>query len=438
MTIHVLGTLLIRIYDFSKLYVDTSNRLRHARYFITLVSTKKRKSIQNKLQTQKHCNHFVNPQHRFHVSRRFSTELEQHIDETNKKLASFRGTGRIGEAVAFFTKVQSLKQVNSFSYDIVFGLFSEIKDLKEEHMEYVIDIYRDKRDRKVPSSKFTYEKILKICFKYGRYQLGAAFLEEMRKEKVPRDQMFYNLILKEVAKLQDLTAIQYIRNFMKKDEISMNVKTYSSILQAYYHLRDERSFNKTLQEMLAQGISPDIYIFVQIISFYGNILKSREMVNWFEKLKETIEPNVEVYNALIDGLLHCSDRITPSKYLEDMKKAGIEPNIRTYNTLINGFSRDKEKMLSIIDEMNKRQMSFDKHTYMLVVTFLADHDQFGKAEQFIDKMESQQIFSTDPYNSLLFRLGKVGKYQVSVSFAFSLLGYGTNSSKNEIQGNCTQ
>ncbi|KAL5753438.1 hypothetical protein ACOSQ2_023945 [Xanthoceras sorbifolium] len=135
---------------------------------------------------------------------------------------------------------------------------------------------------------------------------------------------------------------------------------------------------------------------------YGYV---RVAVEFFNKNKNEIRPNVKMYTSLIYGWCKINRIDMAERFLGDMVERGIEPNVVTYNVLLNGvcrraslhpdqrFERTIRSAEKVFDEMRLRGIEPDVTSFSIV---LHVYSRAHKPQLSLDKLKSMKEKGISP------------------------------------------
>ncbi|TXG60410.1 hypothetical protein EZV62_014983 [Acer yangbiense] len=135
---------------------------------------------------------------------------------------------------------------------------------------------------------------------------------------------------------------------------------------------------------------------------YGYV---RVAVEFFNKNKHEIKPNVKMYTSLIYGWCKINRIDMAERFLGDMVERGIEPNVVTYNVLLNGvcrkaslhpdvrFERTIRNAEKVFDEMRMRGIEPDVTSFSIV---LHVYSRAHKPQLSLDKLNAMKENGISP------------------------------------------
>ncbi|KAK2656173.1 hypothetical protein Ddye_009225 [Dipteronia dyeriana] len=128
-------------------------------------------------------------------------------------------------------------------------------------------------------------------------------------------------------------------------------------------------------------------------------------VEFFNKNKHEIRPNVKMYTSLMYGWCKINRIDMAERFLGDMVERGIEPNVVTYNVLLNGvcrraslhpderFERTIRNAEKVFDEMRMRGIEPDVTSFSIV---LHVYSRAHKPQLSLDKLSAMKEKGISP------------------------------------------
>lgn len=162
-----------------------------------------------------------------------------------------------------------------------------------------------------------------------------------------------NVLLRSLCQRSHLGAANRVLRSMK-EKIPFNATTHNIIMSGWSKLGRVGEIKKVLEEMTADGFTPDCLTFSYLIEGFGRAGQIDEAVEIFNNMKEKgCRVDLSVYNAMITNFAAVRDFDSCMKYYKSMLNEGCDPNSDIYTSLISAFlkARKVADALEMFDEM---------------------------------------------------------------------------------------
>ena len=187
-----------------------------------------------------------------------------------------------------------------------------------------------------PSSQ-TYNEIIKAYADRGDYEKARAVIDQMWEEGIPRDVFSWNAILRaSLASSPDKLATEKILDEMWEDGVDPIASSYNMIIESYAAESNIVECQRLLKLMLEYGIKPNTKSFLPIVQVFAGVDPEKAYQIIKDMQRQNIEPDVEMYNLLIDAWAQKGSVKRASQIVAEMKREGIFPNEWTLSSLVRG------------------------------------------------------------------------------------------------------
>ncbi|KAF3329323.1 pentatricopeptide repeat-containing protein [Carex littledalei] len=199
-----------------------------------------------------------------------------------------------------------------------------------------------------------------------------------------------------------------------KSQFSITNQTYTILISGWARARDSKRALKLFDEMLQQGLVPDLPCYNAIISA---LCRDGELGPAHERLKEMrqvheLEPNAATYSFFLRAATEMKDLNSSIKVLDRMKRNGLTPNVFTYNTVIKLLCQLEkiDEAYELLDEMLLSGVKPDVWSYNTILTVHCRLKECNKALRLIRRMDNESCLPDNhTYNMLLKMLLDVGR-----------------------------
>ncbi|CAL4925217.1 unnamed protein product [Urochloa decumbens] len=179
-----------------------------------------------------------------------------------------------------------------------------------------------------------------------------------------------------------------------------------------------------LSVLLENGYCKNARDYHLVISFLGKAGKVREAYDVLKEVKrKRLEPDVSLYNALMEALCR-NDLLRPAKKLwDEMFTSGCIPNLQTYNILITKFTEmgEIEEVQQLFDHMFQKGVAPDVATYTSFITMLCQENKYEQALEIFKKSLAQDAeVASSVLSMFILALCKQGNFKVALNVMCSV------------------
>lgn len=198
-----------------------------------------------------------------------------------------------------------------------------------------------------------------------------------------------------------------------KGKIPFNGATYNIVMNGWSRIGRISEMERLLDEMVADGISPDSLTFTHLIEGFGRAGQIDKAIEIFENMKQKgCMPDTSSYNAMVSNFISVGDFDEAMKYYKSMLTTNCEPDLDTYTRLITGFlkARKVADALEMFDEMLVRGVYPPAGTVTSYIKTLCSYGPPHAAMMVHRKAKAVGCgLSSSAYKLLLMRLSRFGK-----------------------------
>lgn len=168
---------------------------------------------------------------------------------------------------------------------------------------------------------------------------------------------------------------------------------YGALIQYVKDTTDDTSGAVQLfEESQTRGVTPNIYLYNNIISKLAKARKAEYALELFQRMKNSgLVPSSITYGALIAACARVADHVSAENLFTEMtQQRNFKPRIPPYNTMMQLYTSTKpnrERVLHYYSALLKAGVAPTAHTYKLLI------DAYGTIEP-LDLDAMQKVFRT--------------------------------------------
>ncbi|WOH13874.1 hypothetical protein DCAR_0933387 [Daucus carota subsp. sativus] len=149
--------------------------------------------------------------------------------------------------------------------------------------------------------------------------------------------------------------------------IPVDIVTFNTAIHSCCHLNTLDYAFSLLAGIIKSGWVPAVFTYNTLIQGLLSQDRPLEAGDLFKKLIrfQEIQPNVVMYNTIIDGLCKTSNTSMALKLSRKMENIGCRPNTVTYTSIIDSLCKEGrvDHALDLVSEMTHKGISPDVITY---------------------------------------------------------------------------
>jgi pentatricopeptide repeat protein len=143
---------------------------------------------------------------------------------------------------------------------------------------------------------------------------------------------------------------------MKEDGIKPDVYTYNSMIKAFS--RDLVKVEKLYLKMIEKRIDPNVVIYNTMIDVYAKNGKLEKAIKVFASMKKDgIIPTVVTYNSMIDAYSKSGQIDNAIEVFASMKKDGVKPDDSSFSALLDCYAKSGKHLDDIMYILKKMKGS---------------------------------------------------------------------------------
>ncbi len=318
----------------------------------------------------------------------------------NTLIDAFAEGGRIEKSWELYNEMKT----NNLKPDL-YTYATLIKALKslpysEENFNQVNEIFELVKSKSIEGLKaddFLYNSMLDTCLKYGKIELMEKLFTEMKNEGILPSVVTYSILIKAYGNSFNLENSLHYFNELRSNRIKPNDIIYGCILNCCVKCSKPELMTEMFEDMKREGILPNLYIYTTMIKGYNKMKQYNLGFKVFEKMKEDnfVQPNIVIYNAIIDNCVESKDYDKMFEIYTHLKNndSSVQPNIITYSTLIKGFckSGNMKKAQDIYTFLIENKIKLDDVVFNTLCDGYAKLKDVENALRVLDEMKNAGI-----------------------------------------------
>ncbi|XP_015274433.1 PREDICTED: pentatricopeptide repeat-containing protein 1, mitochondrial [Gekko japonicus] len=206
----------------------------------------------------------------------------------------------------------------------------------------------------------------------------SSLLAVMEEHKVKPDLTFFNTLVRKKSKLADLEGAKSLLPILVKKGLSPNLHTFCNLAIACHKKEDgvQLLSDMKVKEAVAFGSEWCVVDSVMLASFLPILVK------------KGLSPNLHTFCNLA---IACHKKEDGVQLLSDMKRSGINPNINIYGALIQAAVKklDYAYLIAILRDMSDTQTAPNEYVLQLLefaAQYPPDYDQYKKRDPYLEKI----------------------------------------------------
>ncbi|KAL3634490.1 hypothetical protein CASFOL_021544 [Castilleja foliolosa] len=262
--------------------------------------------------------------------------------------------------------------------------------------------------------------LLDSLVKQGSVEHAERAYVKLKEHILPIKQTF-NVLVHGWCKIRQIDKAKKTVDEMKAHGLSPDVVTYTSFIEAYCREKDFRKANSTLEEMEKDGITPGVVVYTIMMNAYAKAKEINKSIELYEQMKKNnCSPDASFYNVLASALSRAGRLKDADDVFEDMSRQGVAPDVSSYNTLIfiAAHHLEEEKALGLLMKMEEnKNCKPNIDTYAPLLKMCCRLKRMKVLSFLLSHMFANDV-SLDPgtYSLLISRLSKGGNVVRACSF----------------------
>ncbi|KAG1326297.1 pentatricopeptide repeat-containing protein, mitochondrial-like [Cocos nucifera] len=315
------------------------------------------------------------------------------IDETKRLLEEMEADGLVPDG---------------FTYNILFDGHSRCGN-----MEPSLALFDESMKKGVQMEAYTCSILLDGLCKDGKVSKAEEILEKLTEKGLVPTSVIYTTIVDGYCQVGDLEGAFSALRQMESLWLKSDFITYSSLINGLCKLGRMAEAEKMVKEMVEKGVFPTVGIYLSLMPM-DKLADLKEAL--FQDLAAgDIQPNLQVYNMLIDANGRVGNFQRVSELIGDMKRKGISlikglccegflseaedlalqlreeglsPDVITYGTLISAYCKvsNMKKAIEIYEKMVKLGLKPTLATYHELISHLGNDGRMYELDSLYQKM----------------------------------------------------
>ncbi|KAK3150562.1 hypothetical protein QOZ80_3AG0234820 [Eleusine coracana subsp. coracana] len=246
----------------------------------------------------------------------------------------------------------------------------------------------------VPNNS-TYGTLIDVCCKGGREGVALIWLGDMCKRGLIPDEVTLSIVLQAHKKAGEFEEAEcFFKRWSSEHGRRMgghpcyNLYTYNTLIDTYGKSGQLEKVSGTFDQMLREGVAPNVVTFNTMIHVLGKHHKMEEVASFVSMMEEfQCFPDCRTYNILISLYRENNDIIAAEHYFRKMKTENLAPDAVSYRTLLYGYSIRGmvTKAEALLKEMDERGFLIDEYTQSALTRMYVNAGLLEKAWCWFDK-----------------------------------------------------
>ncbi|KAI4296537.1 hypothetical protein L6164_036487 [Bauhinia variegata] len=177
---------------------------------------------------------------------------------------------------------------------------------------------------------------------------------------------------------------ELFREIPPKLSIDAESRSYTILIRAYCEMGSLDSACSMFDEMEKNEIEPTLFTFKALLEgFYKNNMYVKGEKLWTLMQSRGFAPDAQSYRMRLLGMVFSNQNSGAVKLIEEMALKGFKPDVDFFNALMKGFPLEGKlgEAKHWYEELLKRKCVPDETTYMTLIPFLCEKDNFDMAAQ---------------------------------------------------------
>lgn len=190
-----------------------------------------------------------------------------------------------------------------------------------------------------------------------------------------------------------------------RDRYAPDLRSYTALMLAWCNARNLVEAGRVWNEMLENGLKPDVVVHNTMIEGLLRGQRRPEAVKMFELMKaKGPAPNVWTYTMLIRDHCKRGKMDMAMRCFEEMQDVGCQPDVATYTCLLVGYGNAKrmDRVTALLEEMTQKGCPPDGRTYNALIKLLTNRNMPDDAARIYKKMIKKGLEPTiHTYNMMM-------------------------------------
>ncbi|KAI4326242.1 hypothetical protein MLD38_031575 [Melastoma candidum] len=217
------------------------------------------------------------------------------------------------------------------SYTCMISCFSKLGDLSE-----TLRLYDEMRKRGHVPGLEVYNSLIYVLTDQNCFSEALKMLDKVKEMRLRPDLSTYNSMISPLCKSKKLDEAMSMLSSMAMEKIEPDISTYHAFLGC-------TGFEGTLglfSRMKKAGLGPDGDSFLLVIKKFLVLKQAQNALKiWIEMRQYDVQPGVEHYTALVDGLMGCGYIIKAKEIYSEMISRGFPDDPKLKKSLYKSRGR---------------------------------------------------------------------------------------------------
>jgi len=190
----------------------------------------------------------------------------------------------------------------------------------------------------------------------------------------------------------------YQEMLTQKEKIQFSIVTFNTLVDACARCREMHRIPAILEDMVAQGIEPNIITHSAIIKGYcqeGRLDSALELMDTMRQSDNTaFRPDEITYNTLLDGCARQNMYDRGMQLLEEMQEAGVQPTNFTLSVLVKVAIRGNklDKAFELCEQLSyKYNFKLNVHVFANLMQGCVTKKNFPRALDVFTRMINERV-----------------------------------------------
>ncbi|KAJ9163956.1 hypothetical protein P3X46_023576 [Hevea brasiliensis] len=305
-------------------------------------------------------------------------------------------------------------------------------------MDEAFELKKSMVDKGLAPDNYTYAMLIDGFCKQKRSGEAKLLLKEMYSMGLKPDHIPYTALINGFMKQGNITEAFQVKEEMLAHEIKLNLFTFNTLIHGLCKVGEMEKVKPLFSEMIAMGITPDSQTYnyeeqelgtnhVHFWCYNQWPLQCRDLKRANEVFQEMIsqglKPNVVIDSTLIKGHIKEGMFEEARKILDVVKEQGVAPDVFCYNTFIIGLCKagKMEEARTYLVVMVKNGLKPNVYTYGPFIHGYCKAGDMQGAESCFAEMLSCGIAPNDVvYGALIDGYCKEGVMESQSLYYFSV------------------
>ncbi|KAF9626148.1 hypothetical protein IFM89_031275 [Coptis chinensis] len=316
-------------------------------------------------------------------------------------MRNYGRNGKVQAAVDVFERMDFFScEPSVLSYNAIMNILVESKYFVQAHKVYLRMVAKG-----ISPDVYTFTIRIKSFCRTSRPHVALRLLRNMPSQGCMLNAVAYCTVIGGFYEEDHQIPASDLFNEMLGEGICPDITTFNKLIHTLCKKGHVRESDKLLNKILKRGVSPNLFTFNIFIQGLCKENKNKEAFRLLDCMtRGGLSPDVVTYNTLISGLCRISKVVEAESYLHKMVNRGYQPDDFTYNTIIDGYCRvgSVQNACEILKDAVFKGFVPDQITYVSLINGLC---QEGDIDRAMEVFNEATVNGTKPnivvYNSVI-------------------------------------